>query len=333
VSYLLGIDIYNGNSDGYDMAQVKADGVDFVIHKASQGWAGGPGGWEDWKMVGALGRARDAGLIIGGYHWLLKGNGAAQCQNFIASLQRLGGPAGMLACIDFERNDWNQALNPDTATLMDFIAEWDRTTGGQPIIIYNAAWYHNGVLGAGSGPWASRPLWVADYLPNGPTPVGQLAQQVTPGYFTPFGGWQAYAIRQFSSNALVAGQQSDVDIFFGTTGDLLAYTRSGSGPVPTSGSDPLMAVLQGLAFDGSYSFTHADNVRVEALQLFLAQAGAWIAPHEKELVRPWPARYQNLRDTLGAFQGATKTGNPDGSPDYVVGPATAAALCKQTKVF
>lgn len=232
MSYVLGIDIYNGNSDYYDFNAAARDGIGYVIHKASQGWINGPGGWMDWKMVGALSRARSAGHVIGGYHWMLKGNGAAQAQNFVASLQRLGGPEGMLAAIDFERNDWNTDLNPDTATLTDFIIEWERLTNGQPILIYNAYWYHVGILNAGAGPWSNHPLWVASYLPNGPTPANALAQQVTPGYFYPFGGWQQYTIRQYSSTAYVSGQQSDVDIFYGTRDDLLALTRPGGQPLP-----------------------------------------------------------------------------------------------------
>jgi GH25 family lysozyme M1 (1,4-beta-N-acetylmuramidase) len=233
MSYLLGIDIYNGNSDGYDMHKVKAEGISFVIHKSSQGWPGGSGGWQDWKFVGAINRARAAGIaLVGGYHWLLKGNGRAQAQNFYSSMQRVGGPRGMLACVDVERNDWNLSLNPDTPTLRDFLAEWDRISGNQPIIIYSAQWYWGPYMGDPRD-FAGRPLWWAGYyMRNYPVPIGQLIGDVTPGYFTAFGGWKGYTIRQWTSNGLVSGQGSDCNIFFGTLDQLKAFTVPHGAPLP-----------------------------------------------------------------------------------------------------
>jgi GH25 family lysozyme M1 (1,4-beta-N-acetylmuramidase) len=234
VSYLLGIDIFNGNSDGYDMAKVKAEGISFVIHKASQGYIGGPGGWQDWKFVGAINRAKAAGIpVLGGYHWLLKGQGAKQAQNFYGSMQRVGGPRGMLACVDVERNDWNLSLNPDAQTLREFLAEWDRISGGQPCIIYSADWYWGPYMGEPKD-FAGRPLWWAGYyMRNYPVPIGQLINDVTPGYFAAFGGWSKYTIRQWTSNGVVSGQGSDCDIFFGTLDELRALTvPKGFAPPP-----------------------------------------------------------------------------------------------------
>jgi hypothetical protein len=216
-NYLLGIDIFNGNSDAYDMAKVKAEGISFVIHKASQGYIGGPGGWQDWKFVGAMNRAKAAGIpVLGGYHWLLKGLGAKQAQNFLASMQRIGGPHGMLCAVDVERNDWNLALNPDAETLREFLAEWDKISGGQPMVIYSADWYWGPYMGEPKD-FVGRPLWWAGYyMRNYPVPIGQLIGDVTPGYFSAFGGW--------TSNGVVSGQGSDCDIFFGTLDDLKKLT-------------------------------------------------------------------------------------------------------------
>lgn len=222
---IYGIDIFNGNSDAYNFTRARGEGVSFVIHKASQGWIGGTGGWVDWKFVGAIQRARAAGMpLVGGYHWLLRGNGAAQAQNFYHALTLIGGPRGVLACVDVERNDWNQQLNPDAQTLRDFLAEWDRIAGGQPCIIYSADWYWGPYMGEPKD-FAGRPLWWAGYFQRTYS-VGlqQAATDVTPGYFTKFGGWNEYLIRQWSSNTFVSGVPSDVDYFPGTVADLQKYT-------------------------------------------------------------------------------------------------------------
>lgn len=287
MSYLLGIDIYNGNSDGYDMNAVKRDGISFVIHKASQGWTGGPGGWMDWKFVGAVNRARAAGIALtGGYHWLLKGNGALQAQLFYASMQRVGGPHGMLACVDVERNDWDQTLNPDEATLKDFLAEWDRISGGQPMFIYGASWYSDGYMHA-DGAFAGRPLWWADYYQRSyPVPIGQLVADVTPGYFAAFDGWKSYVIRQWTSNGIVAGQQSDCDIFFGTLAQLTAYT------VPAGVKPPVVVVTKPVPA--------GVNVRSVQAAVHAVQDGVWGPDTDRrcELVRH-AGPTKNLQAALG----------------------------------
>lgn len=239
MTYVLGIDVFNGNSDAYNFGTAYAEGIRYAFHKASQGWLTGPGGWQDWKFVGAINRMRASGILPGGYHWLLKGNGALQAQNFYASLQRVGGPRGLLCAVDVERNDWNLSLNPDTQTLRDFLAEWDRLSGGQPIFIYGAEWFFGPYMGNPTE-FADRPLWWAGYYQrNYPTPIGQLVGDVTPGYFAKFSGWNSYAIRQWTSNGIVSGQASDCDIFFGTIDDLRAYTAPEGVPAPVPAPPPV----------------------------------------------------------------------------------------------
>jgi len=125
------------------------------------------------------------------------------------------------------------------------------------------------------------------------------------------------------------------DVHFRDVGQWGGNTLNGSTPVtptPASGGDE-MAIITGLAFDGSYGFTHHDNAKVDVLQLLLAEAGGWIKPYEVELSRPWQTRYENLRAVLGSVQVQAKTGNADGTPDYIVGPKTAEALCSLVKRF
>jgi hypothetical protein len=215
---ILGIDVSN-NNPAVNMVAARGQGVGFCVAKCSQGWAGGPGGWMDWTWQDVVVRARAAGIQPGGYHWLLRGNGAAQAQQFVASLARAGGPQGFLCGVDVEENTWNRSLDPDAETLADFYAEWDKLTGGQPCAYYGAPWYHNrptpqalgGQLGWGLGgttQFSNRPLWVAQYLPNGVAPIEAIASYVTPGYFAAFGGWTTYAVRQFTSSAIAGGMEA-----------------------------------------------------------------------------------------------------------------------------
>lgn len=218
---LLGIDIYNGTPP-LDWPQARRQGVQFVIAKASQGWPDGPGGWHDWTWPDIVTHAKAAGIIPGGYHWALKGHGAAQAQHFVQSLKRAGGPHGFLCAVDIERNDWDQSLNVDPQTIDDFLTEWDRLTSKQPILLYGASWYHDGYLHAGAR-WPHRPLWWAGYT-DVAGPIEHCGGAVTPGWMQPFGGWTSYTIRQFTSSATVGGVNVDGNVCYLTLPELQALT-------------------------------------------------------------------------------------------------------------
>ncbi len=242
---LLGIDISN-NNPGVDMPTARRQGVSVLVAKCSQGWAGGPGGWMDWTFVDIVNRARAAGIpVVGGYHWGLRGNGAAQAQQFVRSLERVGGPRGLLCALDIERNDWNQGLNIDAATVDDFLREWDQITSLQPILLYGASWYHDGYLGAGAR-WPNRPLWWAGY--NGAAgQIQSLLPSVTPGWMVPFGGWTSYAIRQFTSQAVAGGVTVDANVTYLSLSQLHRLTQPGLSP----GTDMFRAAAlqEGLVMD------------------------------------------------------------------------------------
>lgn len=213
----LGVDLFNGNSDSYDMARVRADlgAGGFLIHKASQGWIGGPGGWVDWKIQEAIARARAAGIRrVGGYHWVLKGNGAAQADNFAHALDLIGGRSRVAACIDYEANTWNQALNADRPTLIDFLGRCSQLGINPHRLIYTAAWYTDGPYPGTQLSMPNELVWPSQYINIGRVPIGQAIGGVTPNWMAPFDGWTHYAIRQFSSNVLVAGNPSDVDVSY-----------------------------------------------------------------------------------------------------------------------
>lgn len=274
---ILGIDISNNNPN-VPMSIAYMQGVRFCIAKASQGWAGGPGGWLDWTWVDIVTRARVAGIIPGGYHWLLKGNGAAQAQQFVASLKRAGGPQGFLCGVDIEENSWDQSLNADPQTVNDFLTEWDQITGKQPLLLYGASWYHDGYMHAGNA-WPTRPLWWAGYTPVGVEVIEAAVGSVTPHYMAPFGGWSSYTIRQFTSNAIVGGVQVDANVTYLTLPQLQALTAPPEDYVVTEAQyqqllqtlQQLVTVIQGPAKPGSPNpfglvGTRDLNRRLEAIE-------------------------------------------------------------------
>lgn len=314
---LLGIDISN-NNPGANMAQAKAQGVSFCVGKCSQGWAGGPGGWMDWTWVDVVTRARAAGILPGGYHWGLKGNGAAQAQQFVASLKRAGGPKGFLCGLDIERNDWDQTLNIDPATVDAFLAEWDALTNRQPLLLYGAPWYHDDYMHAGAR-WPTRPLWVAQYTSVSAAPIAAQAVTVTPGFMTPFGGWTSYAIRQFTDNAQVGGEAVDANITYLTLAQLQSLTQPGAAPVPiptpTPGGD-LMATFEVIDLNKAWNFT------APALRTIRGLLEAWGIKVDGKLITPDDSSSDRMRRAVAQFQTAMGL-----KADLVVGPSTYAKLC------
>lgn len=212
-----GIDYYNGNARSYDFRRVAADlgAGAFTVGKASQGYIGGPGGWKDWEFVAATAKARAAGIRrVGGYHWLLHGAPELQAQNFAEALDAIGGRGKVGAFLDFERNDWNQALNPTMDDAVRFAAEC-RRIGIPGLVIYTAPWYSDAYAGgAHTLHDLGFPVWWAGYSGAGNCNLPDGLRTVTPMWMQGFDGWTSYAIRQWASSVYIAGVQSDVDVTY-----------------------------------------------------------------------------------------------------------------------
>nr|MDE7190383.1 hypothetical protein [Muribaculaceae bacterium] len=79
---VIGIDISAHNGD-IDFRKVAADGISFVIIKATEG-----GTFKDRKFIDNLRKAREAGLKVGAYHFFrFDTPGYMQGLNFLNSLQ------------------------------------------------------------------------------------------------------------------------------------------------------------------------------------------------------------------------------------------------------
>lgn len=227
---LYGVDVHDGYQHGLDFATIKRQGYTFAAVKLTQGTGYERDMGDDWVRA-----VRAAGLIPGGYHWITRADGAAQARWFHAKVVQCGGPEGMLAQLDCE----------DDATLADiraFNAEWQRLTGGHPLLIYTGGWWWRprGWDGASLTPW----LWDSHYLTADtdtiPDDPAAFAARIPANWWTPgYGNWPAATFVQFTSRGDAGTLANNVDLSATrlTMQQLLALTTNGGGDVIVSDAD------------------------------------------------------------------------------------------------
>ncbi|MFF5896765.1 glycoside hydrolase family 25 protein [Streptomyces argenteolus] len=126
------------------------DGLDFVFVKSTEGRS-----YVNPKLKGQVKRARDAGCVIGFYHFLWPGHAKEQAAHFV---DRTPERAGDLLAVDWERTgDGTHATSADKDR---FIREVKRLRPGHRVLLYcnRTFWLdHDTTSYAGDG------LWIADY--------------------------------------------------------------------------------------------------------------------------------------------------------------------------
>lgn len=209
---LFGIDISNNNGSGIDMAEVKAEGFDFVFCKVSEGSS-----FQDSTWPGYRDAAVRAGLLLAGYHFAIA---SAPPDSQVHNFRQHVGDLRIPVMIDFESS-------PDSTsgTIVDY---WNLVrafnAAGQVVALsYIPRWYHDGPMGGGD--LSAVPGLISSSYPNG----GGFAWTI---YYDHSGGdsgdgWQPYGGRvpdiwQFTDRATVAGNQLDANAFRGTTTELVA---------------------------------------------------------------------------------------------------------------
>ena len=202
---LTGVDVSH-HQGTIDWTRVAAAGHDFAICKVSQGL-----GFADGRWRANLAGLRRTLLVGGGYHFLERGDGAAQARRFRSLL---GDPAGLLAALDAETP--GAKADPAYADVNAFCGEWYRITRGHPLLVYTGRWWWVGHLGDPPKPPLTAGLWNSQYNDKP---------------FDPYGGWAAETIRQYTSAGQVPGVAGacDVNRFAGTLDGLRALTRPTEG--------------------------------------------------------------------------------------------------------
>lgn len=139
-----GIDVASYQSATYSTA-----GLDFVFVKATQST-----NYTNPKMAAQAKRARDAGLVVGYYHFLVKGHPKDQAAYFVA---QAGERAGDILACDWESN--TNGTYPSNAEKDTFIREVKRLRPQCRVVLYcnRSFWTTRDTTSyAGDG------LWIAD---------------------------------------------------------------------------------------------------------------------------------------------------------------------------
>lgn len=238
MAVIWGVDVHPQYQQGISFASLAREGYTFAVVKATEGIGFTAPGWD--AMVRA---ARAAGLLAGAYHYLLAGDGAAQCRYFLDRLAVVGGPAGMLIQLDVESDGREQEIR-------SWLREWVRRGHGHhPVLIYSGAWWWQPNVGSFAParlPPAEAPrthLWHSRYV-SGSGPASALYAGVADGWWRPgYGGWDTATILQFSSKGTAGGVTANVDVnaYRGSLEQLRALAPAAAGP----GADPEGTAMAG----------------------------------------------------------------------------------------
>ncbi len=237
---LLGCDISHHQPTA-NVAALKAAGITFVICKASEGTTFVDPNWKANRSALAA-----AGFLVGAYHFLDPGNGAAQADHFWEQVKDQG---ALLYFLDVEKAP---SGNPTYDDVVTFRARFAQLAPGSRLIVYTAKWYWTGVLGNPDGP-AIGPLWDASWIDGKDTPANLLKVLDHP-HFVPYAGWtvETRPLQQFSSSAVIPGYASvDADVFFGTRDELVAIgtINTGRDVMPTRADIVVKWLLGMVGFD------------------------------------------------------------------------------------
>ncbi|MEU9783927.1 glycoside hydrolase family 25 protein [Streptomyces phaeochromogenes] len=146
---LRGIDV-----SGYQSSTYSTEGVSFVFVKATEGRT-----YVNPKLSAQTKRARDAGCVVGFYHFLWPGNLTAQAEYFVSKAPE---KAGDILAVDWETTgDGSHASNAEKDR---FIRKVKELRPNNRVILYANRNYW---LNVDTTSYAGDGLWIADYVTAG----------------------------------------------------------------------------------------------------------------------------------------------------------------------
>ncbi|MEU6221671.1 glycoside hydrolase family 25 protein [Streptomyces sp. NPDC047022] len=146
---LHGIDVSAYQSSSYDTS-----GLSFVFIKATEGRS-----YVNPKLTAQIKTARDAGCVVGFYHFLWPGNIADQAEYFVS---RTPERTGDLLAVDWETTgDGTHASNAEKDS---FIRRVKQLKPGNRVLLYTN---RNFWLTIDTTSYAGDGLWIADYVTAG----------------------------------------------------------------------------------------------------------------------------------------------------------------------
>lgn len=203
-----GLDISHHQAASLSLAQCRAEGIEFVFIKATEGAS-----FVDPAFAANLNEARAAGLLVAAYHYVRSNATAAdQCRNIDRVI-----PRDVPVILDVEANSGGLDLTRA-------ILEWLERAGRRSPLLYLPRWYWQQI---GSPSLVGLPsLWSSRYPDN---VTGSLADEyadVPQSYWNGYGGL-GVTVLQFTSSARVAGHQPlDGNAYIGTREQLAAVLGS-----------------------------------------------------------------------------------------------------------
>jgi GH25 family lysozyme M1 (1,4-beta-N-acetylmuramidase) len=146
---LHGIDVSAYQSSAYD-----TDGLSFVFIKATEGRS-----YVNTKLSAQTKTARDAGCVVGFYHFLWPGNITAQAEYFVSKAPE---KAGDLLAVDWETTgDGTHASNAEKDR---FIRKVKELRPHNRVVLYANRHFW---LNIDTTSYAGDGLWIADYVTAG----------------------------------------------------------------------------------------------------------------------------------------------------------------------
>ncbi|MER6528731.1 glycoside hydrolase family 25 protein [Streptomyces sp. NPDC001508] len=146
---LHGIDVSAYQSSSYD-----TDGVSFVFIKATEGRS-----YVNPKLSAQTERARDAGLVVGFYHFLWPGNIGAQAEYFVRHAPE---KAGDILAVDWEST--SEGTHASNAEKDLFIRKVKDLRPSHQVVLYANRHFW---LNIDTTSYAGDGLWIADYVSAG----------------------------------------------------------------------------------------------------------------------------------------------------------------------
>lgn len=211
---LRGIDISDWQGT-FNAAQVKASGIDFVIHKASEGTSGTQQHYAERRAA-----CKAVGLSFGAYYFSRPDVCAAvpEADHFLAVLKTADPPDFVAG--DFEQSGVGKVTNYVRASLAHVEAGF-----GQTPWFYSGGWWISAHLDPGATDLQHYPLWDAAYQgtePSAPAPFASVSMwqhtdaAVIPGV-GPGGVDEDYEYATFTGTVHPA---TGVAVIANTTGDM-----------------------------------------------------------------------------------------------------------------
>lgn len=220
---VLGIDVSkwqdeNSTPQMMDFNKSKAAGANFVFIKVSQATYLDPDYVLNWA------HAKDAGLPVGGYHYLDWTRPAVEQARFFAGVLKAD-PGQLPPVVDFECKTNSRGASKDTEELYQFCITVEQLIGRRVMIYTGAFYWQAHYSGKHRDYFSSRALWIASYSDRAYMERNLIERTV----------WDRWTFWQYTDkgNGLRFGAESlqlDMNYFNGTPEQFAAFLEGTPAP-------------------------------------------------------------------------------------------------------